>query len=490
MAATSNSRTLCLSTALSHSYPRAACLYAFRMHTADCFHFLKRNGVARLTYRSACSSTVSILETLRAPRVAVVEHNSIRSVRQTLLDSLQEVPHGFRRRPLCAFDELLFAREAPLAFASDLQTLEPPLFEVLMDVHRTKAVLVTLTDALNRALDALALAQDVASTAGEEMHVQCHKVNDRMLKIEWVNPHDERCRAAFSIRPDRLEWLKERYHRVCQQRGVAPLEAHFLVRTFNVLARYDAIGGAGHQSAVPRDIIGILGRRFEGKCHELFASPLNTALSYADSHYCSAFYDTDQWFGSRGRFNGDAGLESIIQESQGRQSGPLGTTMSKCLGCAFVVNPPFSDATISAAVQLLRKALSSHATSPLPLAFLVVVPANEGKDNALWRDLCSLPSCRARLVLPPGAAAFLPGFQHREYRAFRPADFSAGLALLQNHSADLLWPDADRTLNEVVEVFLRPIVDPPNPSRGRKAGGNRSRVVSRGKSVGRGIPQV
>ena len=45
---------------------------------------------------------------------------------------------------------------------------------------------------------------------------------------------------------------------------------------------------------------------------------------------------------------------------------------------------------------------------------------------------CPLSEPAAARALPPGSAAFLEGFQHRLYKtAGRPADFTAGVALLQ-----------------------------------------------------------
>lgn len=54
-------------------------------------------------------------------------------------------------------------------------------------------------------------------------------------------------------------------------------QAAFHLRVFNLLARYDALGGPGYQAAIPKSVFNLLKERL-GVSHECFASPLNRTL--------------------------------------------------------------------------------------------------------------------------------------------------------------------------------------------------------------------
>ena len=63
-------------------------------------------------------------------------------------------------------------------------------------------------------------------------------------------------------------------------------------RIFSLLCRYDTLEGAGFQAAIGSDVFDSLLRNFDVRM-ECFASPLNSRYGV----FCSAFPDTDCWFG-------------------------------------------------------------------------------------------------------------------------------------------------------------------------------------------------
>ena len=74
-------------------------------------------------------------------------------------------------------------------------------------------------------------------------------------------------------------------------------EAQLRARVLSVLLRYAALGAHGYQAALCADGFETL-RSALGCTFECFASPLNCRYP----SYCSAFADTDRFFGSLGSF--------------------------------------------------------------------------------------------------------------------------------------------------------------------------------------------
>ena len=125
------------------------------------------------------------------------------------------------------------------------------------------------------------------------------------LTIRYVDPATQR--PLYTIPLNLTHWHKlvRLYRRTHSPRNTSPYtdatEQHytddFLHRTFALLARYDTIGGAGYQAAMPEPAFDYLTSEYDVST-ECFASPLNCYLP----HFHSAFPDTDAPFGSLGSF--------------------------------------------------------------------------------------------------------------------------------------------------------------------------------------------
>nr|CAG4635320.1 EOG090X02BU [Artemia franciscana] len=128
---------------------------------------------------------------------------------------------------------------------------------------------------------------------------------------------------------------------------------YFLPRVWCLLKRYNTFfglnpnEGQSTQGALPVTVFECLNKHF-GVTFECFASPMNSYFK----QYCSAFPDTDGYFGSRGSF-----LDF------------------KPISGSFEANPPFCEELMNAAVTHMEHLL---ANSPEPLSFVIFVPE--------WRD--------------------------------------------------------------------------------------------------------
>lgn len=163
---------------------------------------------------------------------------------------------------------------------------------------------------------------------------------------------------------------------------------HFLPRVWTLLRRYQTYFGTqpkegfGLQGALPVPVFQCLHRVF-GVTFECFASPLNCFFK----QYCSAFTDTDSWFGSRG---------PVLDFHP--------------ISGSFEANPPFCEELMEAMVDHFESCLEE---SHEPLSFIVFIPE--------WRDppteaLIRLESSRFKrkqMVIQAYSHQYRHGFQHR-----------------------------------------------------------------------------
>ena len=136
-----------------------------------------------------------------------------------------------------------------------------------------------------------------------------------------------------------------------------PEHAAFLAATFAVLARYEALGGAGYQAALGEAAFDVLRDDLGVGC-EAFASPLNCRYG----RFCSAFPDVDAPFGSLGSF-------FDFKPTRG----------------SFEMNPPFVPEVLLAAAEHAEALLRDAEKAGGRLSFVVVVPA--WRDCEYWRAL-------------------------------------------------------------------------------------------------------
>ena len=111
--------------------------------------------------------------------------------------------------------------------------------------------------------------------------------------------------------------------------------------------------GKGLQAAVPSSIMKKLQENY-GLTTECFASPFNVTCE----NFCSAFYDLEQYFGSKGSF-----LQATFSEG------------------VYEVNPPFDESIMLKSVNHIFHLLEKSRDKPL--AFIVIVPNWNCASNQL-----------------------------------------------------------------------------------------------------------
>ena len=128
-------------------------------------------------------------------------------------------------------------------------------------------------------------------------------------------------------------------------------------RIGSLLVRYEALAGGGYQAALNGASFSALQEHW-GVEMECFASPLNCRFR----RYCSAFPDTDVWFGSSGSF-------FEFSPSSG----------------SFEANPPFVPSVVEAMTKHMQRLLSAAEERGDALSFIVVIPTWQHTEG--WRIL-------------------------------------------------------------------------------------------------------
>ncbi|XP_015683952.1 mRNA (2'-O-methyladenosine-N(6)-)-methyltransferase [Protobothrops mucrosquamatus] len=261
----------------------------------------------------------------------------------------------------------------------------------------------------------LRLAVPSPALPSMEMHVEnsqvCVRYKGEVVKVS---------RSYFS-----KLWLLYRYSCIDD----ASFE-HFLPRVWCVLRRYQmmfGIGlheGTGLQGALPVHVFEALHKHF-GVSFECFASPLNCYFK----QYCSAFLDTDGYFGSRG----------------------------PCLDFfpisgSFQANPPFCEELMDVMVTHFEKLLEG---SSEPLSFIVFIPE--------WRDppptsLTRMEQSRFKrqqLVLPAFDHKYRSGSQHlcKKEEMYYKAVHNTAVLFLQNNAGFSKWEPTQERLHELLTAY-------------------------------------
>ncbi|KAH8075298.1 hypothetical protein JL721_1298 [Aureococcus anophagefferens] len=232
-------------------------------------------------------------------------------------------------------------------------------------------------------------------------------------------------------------------------------------RIFCLLARYEALRGAGFQCAVPGAAFDGL-EAYLGPTVECFASPLNCRFE----RYYSAFPFLERPFGSLGSFFGDVAID----------------------GGSFEANPPFVPEVMAFMVDRIAALLEAASG---PLSFLVVVPDWGGGSSAAGACRRSR-FLRARHTVRAADHVFADGAQHRVADRYRPSSWDTAVLLLQNDSGAATWPLDTPTLAATMRrSFTRAANDPKAPAkredlqawerRGPARGGKRTPAPPAGK---------
>lgn len=248
-----------------------------------------------------------------------------------------------------------------------------------------------------------------------EMHVEnnvvCIRYKGEMVKVS---------RNYFS-----KLWLLYRYSCIDDSAF-----ERFLPRVWCLLRRYQmmfGVGlyeGTGLQGSLPVHVFEALHRLF-GVSFECFASPLNCYFR----QYCSAFPDTDGYFGSRGPCLDFAPLSG-----------------------SFEANPPFCEELMDAMVSHFEKLLES---SPEPLSFIVFIPEwREPPTPALTRMEQSRFR-RHQLILPAFEHEYRSGSQHicKKEEMHYKAVHNTAVLFLQNDPGFAKWGPTPERLQELSAAY-------------------------------------
>ncbi|XP_064823643.1 mRNA (2'-O-methyladenosine-N(6)-)-methyltransferase [Oncorhynchus masou masou] len=217
----------------------------------------------------------------------------------------------------------------------------------------------------------------------------------------------------------------------------------FLSRVWCLIKRYLVMFGAGVnegtglQGALPVPVFEALNKQF-GVTFECFASPLNSYFK----QFCSAFPDTDGFFGSRGPF----------------------LNFSPASG-SFEANPPFSEELMDAMVTHFEKLLEK---SSEPLSFIIFVPE--------WRDPLTPALHRMETSAFRRHQMSVPAFEH-EYRSgsqhickkeemYYKAVHGTVVIFLQNAAGFVKWEPTPERIQELLAAYQvsRRALGSPGPS--------------------------
>ncbi|KAL3804594.1 hypothetical protein ACHAWO_012269 [Cyclotella atomus] len=296
------------------------------------------------------------------------------------------------------------------------------------------------------------------------------------------------CGIGLRINEGHLDKLRTLFDTTLSRLGCGvEKQQRFSQSLFTLLLRYDALEGAGLQSAIPSDVFRWMSSRF-GCCWECFASPFNCWLENNQKldnplggHFGSAFGDTDAVFHSAGSFF-DMDFLALARRNGGR---------------CFQANPPFASNFIESMCNRMHHFLSPDCgsvddakerdTAQVPIMFIVFIPA--WRESHGWKALESSPYLTKHVLIPQKEDHFyLEGTQHRrrkndgkdeKHASHRIASFDSSVFFLQNAAAAAKWKltnEDDQKLKLAFAMKL-PEVNDSNDDKGTAMQQKQSKVV-------------
>nr|XP_054748424.1 mRNA (2'-O-methyladenosine-N(6)-)-methyltransferase-like [Lytechinus pictus] len=258
----------------------------------------------------------------------------------------------------------------------------------------------------------------------EEGSVTCLRYKGEMMKINTQHMMKLDALYQFNCRDD-------------------PTRHNFLPRVWCLLRRYQTLFGVGEneghnlQGALSSGVFKAINEHF-GVTFECFASPLNCYFK----QYCSAFADTDSFFGSRGPI-----LDFFPFSG------------------SFEANPPFGEELMEATIIHFEKLLERTTD---PLSFIVFTPD--------WRDPITNGLKMAEASRFKRRQEVIPAYEH-EYRSGNQhvvpessvswrAAHGTMMIFLQNDEGNQLWPPTDEGIQAVMDA-AKPKSAPSTPIRKR-----------------------
>ncbi|XP_004522035.1 phosphorylated CTD-interacting factor 1 [Ceratitis capitata] len=257
----------------------------------------------------------------------------------------------------------------------------------------------------------------------------------RMPAIEYVQDRDH---MIIKYTPSTLNQPDAQYINLTHLQKLEQLYRHncfddkkfdlFIGRVWCLLKRYQTfLGNALNssqeaemtQASLPVPVFECLHRHF-GVSFECFASPFNSYFR----QYCSAFADTDAYFGSRGPF-----LEF------------------KPVSGSFQVNPPHCEELIDRALYHIDKLLTD---SMEPLSFIIFLPE--------WKSIAKLEESmfkRRSMVVLGMAHEYRHGYQHIIPKTDVNVKCMQGTQVvwLQNSAGQARWGPNENRVEALREAF-------------------------------------
>lgn len=234
-------------------------------------------------------------------------------------------------------------------------------------------------------------------------------------------------REVMRINVHFMDKLESLYKKSCHD---DPTMKNFLPRVWCLLRRYQTMFGPNHyegivlQGALPVPVFECLHNTF-GVTMECFASPLNCYFR----HYCSAFADTDSYFGS---------------------SGPILEFFP--VSGSFEANAPFAEELMEAMVEHFERLL---AQSDKPLSFIVFVPEWRDPTPVATLHMESSRFKRKQVVIPAFEHEYRSGLQHvaPETEVYHKSVHGTLLFFLQNDAGYERWGPTPARLRELLAAF-------------------------------------
>ena len=211
-------------------------------------------------------------------------------------------------------------------------------------------------------------------------------------------------------------------------------ENAFRSHLFSLVCRYESYfesslqsnEGYGMQAALNNSTFAKLVKLFDVEA-EMFASPLNCYFF----KYCSAFLDTDIYFGSMGSFF---------------QFKPKS-------GGSFACNPPFTEELIEKMADRIDFVLSSYKEAPL--SFIVFSPEWLDPPTPGLVKMDKSKFLRVSLSLPANEHTYVTGAQHLVSKGFLyKAIHNSKVFFLQNDKGFSKWAPSREKIEELQAAIL------------------------------------
>lgn len=325
----------------------------------------------------------------------------------------------------------LSAADAISRFATIREKCRPFFLEACKPA--IEAICQFLVDSAHKIVKKLdSLTTNVESQAGQaDNNVQLdHDDSTNCFAISFKSDvqqirklHAEKLRALFEI-----------HHVTTTSTNEEEKENEFLARLWILLRRYQSLfgdppptssgrrrEGASFHAAAPETVFDVLKERF-GVRHECFASPLNCHFA----SFCSAFPDSDHFFGSVGSF-----FDFFPRTG------------------SFEVGPPYTVEVMDRAARHCDSLLLENATTcpEEPLSFIVFVPDWRTPLQPAQEFMEHNKFLRADIAVKGNEHSYVVGDQHipgRERYFLLP--FTTHVYVLQNDAGHAKWPPTGENL--------------------------------------------